>query len=183
MSKAKSVSLQTKKTQLIRSQSTPSDALLFKSSGPLSPQGRHRTLSVLEPILINAMDLQIQTKLAHWNVRGPHFFSLHPLFDQVFNQVAEGVDAVAERMAQMGGLLDSSVQTISEKSALPTYTPSATGSACLQTIVSALSQLIRQIHEGMKHLDHDASSLDLVTGWVRELEKQLWMVEAHLQTI
>jgi len=33
--------------------------------------------------LADAVDLQMQLKQAHWNVKGPHFIGLHELFDQI----------------------------------------------------------------------------------------------------
>src|SRR5437667_2201508 len=39
--------------------------------------------SLMNQRLADAVDLQMQMKQAHWNVKGPHFIGLHELFDKV----------------------------------------------------------------------------------------------------
>lgn len=39
----------------------------------------------------------------HWNVKGPLFFSLHEKYEQYYNEAAEVVDEIAERILMLGG--------------------------------------------------------------------------------
>src|SRR5207253_8908403 len=61
--------------------------------------------------LADAIDLQTQTKQAHWNVKGPHFIALHELFDKVNADVEDYVDLIAERAVQLGGTARSEEHT------------------------------------------------------------------------
>ncbi len=53
---------------------------------------------------LNALnDLALTLKHIHWNVTGPEFISVHLMIDKQVNGVRKMVDAVAERIAAMGG--------------------------------------------------------------------------------
>src|SRR5690606_29508236 len=39
----------------------------------------------------------------HWYVKGPSFFTLHEKFEELYNEAAEVVDEVAERLLAIGG--------------------------------------------------------------------------------
>ena len=39
----------------------------------------------------------------HWNIQGRSFFTLHSVFEQYYNQAAERIDALAERILMLGG--------------------------------------------------------------------------------
>ena len=45
------------------------------------------------------------TRLAHWNVQGPQFFALHAAFEEQYNDLAEAVDELAERITALGALV------------------------------------------------------------------------------
>lgn len=39
----------------------------------------------------------------HWFVKGPHFFSLHVKFEELYNEASEHIDELAERILAIGG--------------------------------------------------------------------------------
>jgi starvation-inducible DNA-binding protein len=39
----------------------------------------------------------------HWNVKGAMFFMLHEKYEELYNQAAEVVDEIAERILMVGG--------------------------------------------------------------------------------
>lgn len=69
--------------------------------------------------LADALDLGLQAKQAHWNVKGPNFIGLHTLFDQVAEQLEEFTDEMAERAVELGGTALGTVQVIVGTSRLP----------------------------------------------------------------
>jgi hypothetical protein len=48
----------------------------------LREQTRRAVIDLLNQQLADVLDLGLQTKQAHWNVKGPHFIGLHELFDK-----------------------------------------------------------------------------------------------------
>jgi len=61
-------------------------------------------IALLQGALTEAIDLKLQSKQAHWNVRGPNFIALHELFDQVAGIVEGFADEIAERITTLGGV-------------------------------------------------------------------------------
>src|SRR2546427_2131308 len=83
------------------------------------PQELRLKLNVLaNQGLADAVDLQMQLKQAHWNVKGPHFIGLHELFDKIDEAVESYVDLIAERIVQLGGIAEGTVRVAAERSRL-----------------------------------------------------------------
>src|SRR5207245_4957070 len=58
----------------------------------------------LNQLLADTMTLRDLYKKSHWQVAGPTFYQLHLLFDKHFDEQAELVDTIAERIQLLGGL-------------------------------------------------------------------------------
>src|SRR5438046_7766836 len=82
---------------------------------------RGQVIDLLNQRLADAIDLQLQTKQAHWNVKGPQFIALHKLFDELHDAALEYVDLLAERVIQVGGIAEGTGAIVAERSELPQY--------------------------------------------------------------
>jgi len=141
-------------------------------------------IELLNAALATATDLGLAAKQAHWNVKGPHFLSLHGLFDQVYGQASGWVDELAERAVQLGGIADGTLAGIAARTKLTPYPPKATGgtehtAAVAQRLALFAAQTRAAIRQTAE-LGDDVTS-DLFNEITGEADKQLWMVEAHLQ--
>ena len=52
--------------------------------------------------LADGLDLHSQIKVAHWNIKGPQFAALHPLFETFAVSLANHNDGIAERAVTLG---------------------------------------------------------------------------------
>jgi starvation-inducible DNA-binding protein len=150
----------------------------------LAAKTRAKMIALLNARLADALDLQLQAKQAHWNVKGPSFIALHELFDKVASDVAGHADEMAERITALGGIAEGTLQAIAGRSRLDPYPLEiADGRAHLDALAAALARFgkaaRKAIGEAAKAGDADTS--DLFTGISREADKNLWLVEAHLQ--
>jgi starvation-inducible DNA-binding protein len=94
---------------------------LHKTKNDLPENDRRELVELLNARLADALDLRMQAKQAHWNVKGPHFIGLHKLFDKVAGVVAAFTDEIAERAVQLGGDAEGRVGPVSRRSNLPEY--------------------------------------------------------------
>jgi len=94
---------------------------MFKTKNDLSEAIRTKVVQLLNGRLADAIDLQTQTKQAHWNVKGPHFIALHELFDKINEDVEEYVDEIAERAVQLGGVAEGTARMVANRSSLSEY--------------------------------------------------------------
>jgi starvation-inducible DNA-binding protein len=149
------------------------------------PQERRVELNMLmNQRLADAVDLQLQMKQAHWNVKGPHFIGLHKLFDKIDEAVESYVDLIAERIVQLGGVAEGTVRVSAARSRLEEYPLDiGDGSAHVEAVSKALSTFGREVRNTIDEADDldDADTADLFTEVSRGIDKWLWFVEAHSQ--
>jgi starvation-inducible DNA-binding protein len=80
------------------------DPKMYETENDISKERRSALNALMNQRLASAVDLQLQMKQAHWNVKGPSFIGLHELFDKVDEAVETYVDKIAERIVQLGGI-------------------------------------------------------------------------------
>lgn len=151
----------------------------------LAPKTRAKVIGILNARLADAIDLQLQAKQAHWNVKGPSFIALHELFDQVATGIGAHVDEIAERITTLGGIAEGTVQAVSGRSKLDAYPLEiADGRAHLDALAAALARFGKAVRKAIDETGKagDADTSDLFTGISRATDKSLWLVEAHLQS-
>src|SRR3989441_622876 len=73
----------------------------------------------LNQLLVDTMTLRDMYKKHHWQVSGPTFYQLHLLFDKHFNEQAQLVDAIAERIQTLGGVSIAMAHDVAEMTLIP----------------------------------------------------------------
>ena len=155
---------------------------LNATKNDLAEGKREVVVSLLQERLASAIDLQLQAKQAHWNVKGPSFIALHELFDAVVSEATGWVDEIAERIVALGGVADGRAQTVAANSALGEYPLSIQeGPKHVEALASALAAFGKSVRQGIDAAGEagDAGTEDLFTGISRAVDKQLWFVESH----
>jgi starvation-inducible DNA-binding protein len=145
---------------------------------------RVQAVELLSQRLADCIDLQSQSKQAHWNVKGPNFIDLHELFDKVNEAVKNYADLIAERIVQLGGVAEGTVRVVAAKSALIDYPLAlSSGEEHVAALSDSLSQFGRTVRIGIEEMSEleDADSEDILTEVSRGIDKWLWFVEAHQQ--
>src|SRR5271154_1874280 len=113
---------------------------MYETENDISLQRRSELNALMNQRLASAVDLQMQMKQAHWNVKGPSFIGLHELFDKVAEAVEDYVDMLAERIAQLGGVAEGTVRVAAARSRLAEYPLQiAEGMAHVEGVARALS--------------------------------------------
>lgn len=149
----------------------------------LPQDARQKLITLLNASLVDAVDLSTQIKQAHWNVRGPDFMQLHTLFDDITDIVRGFADEIAERAAALGGLVNATAADAA-KSNLKAYPRDITdGPDHVAAVAIGLATFTAACRSNIGESEKlgDAVTADLYTEVARELDKQLWFVEAHLQ--
>ena len=150
----------------------------------LSVDKRKSVAVLLNDRLADLIDLQLQTKQAHWNVKGPSFIALHELFDSVAEEIEDFVDTVAERIVALGGTAEGTLTAVSKRTKLAAYPLNITSGRdhvdALSTALATAGKAVRAAIDQSNELG-DADTADLFTGISRDIDKKLWFVESHLQ--
>ena len=157
---------------------------MFKTKNDLPETTRIKAIELLNARLSDCIDLQTQTKQAHWNVKGPNFIALHELFDKVNEDVEGYVDDIAERAVQLGGVAEGTARMAAKRSSLSEYPANAVdGRSHVEALSSALAAFGKAARKAINDADAlgDVDTSDLFTEISRGVDKWLWFVEAHLQ--
>src|SRR5262245_46094716 len=94
---------------------------LLQTQMDLPKPMRREMIELLNQQLADLLDLGLQAKQAHWNVKGPHFIGLHELFDKVAEELEEFTDDIAQRAIELGGMALGTVQIVAKQSRLRGY--------------------------------------------------------------
>jgi len=100
-------------------------ARTFKTRINLPADRREKLIALLNQQLADTFDLFGQTKQAHWNVKGPQFYQLHLLFDDLADKVEKYIDEIAERATTLGGSAQGTVRMAAAASRLTSRPPPA----------------------------------------------------------
>ena len=157
---------------------------IFDTCNDLPPAMRQSMIELLNERLVDVIDLELQAKQAHWNIKGPNFVGLHELFDRVALQAREYADEIAERAVALGGVARGTIEEIAGQSTLPAY-PLVVDDWRIhaRAMQAALATFGRGARRGIDAAEaaNDAATADLFTAISRGIDKLLWMVEAHVQ--
>jgi len=163
---------------------TATQSKLFATSVNLSEKSRLELIDLLNARLADAIDLKTQTKQAHWNVKGPHFIQLHELFDEIATHVDDAADLLAERATSLGGVALGTARLVASGSSLNEYDLNAvTGEQHLKALSKSLAAVANAARAGIDQSGQlgDQGTADVFTEIVRQADKDLWFLEAHLQ--
>jgi starvation-inducible DNA-binding protein len=123
--------------------------------------------------------------VAHWNIKGPQFAALHPLFETFAVSLATHNDSIAERAVTLGGKAYGTSRYVGKASKLPDYPQETTRD---MEHVKLLAERIEVYLDGLRQsrklfIDQgDDDSEGLVTSIITEFEKHAWFLRASLES-
>lgn len=156
----------------------------FETRIDIPSPNREKLIALLNARLADSIDLYTQTKFAHWNVKGKDFYQVHLLFDAIAEHVEEAVDLIAERVTALGGVANGTLREAAAASSLDEYDLNARGSMeHVNALLNQLATVANAVREAIDQADEldDKGTSDLFTEIVREMDKDIYFLEAHLQ--
>lgn len=157
---------------------------MYRTNIDITENVRSALVDELNAALADTIDLHAQTKQAHWNVKGPNFIGLHQLFDSIATILNGFIDEIAERAVALGGTAIGTIGEVVGRTRLDPYPVDLTSGRhhveALAASLGAYARISRMAIDKAGSLG-DADTADLFTQISREIDKQLWLVEAHFQ--
>lgn len=146
---------------------------------------RSELIDLLNRQLADTLDLYTQTKYAHWNVKGTDFIQLHELFDELAGRLLGFVDTIAERATALGGTALGTARMAVGASTLQEFPEGAiAGMDAVRALADRFAAYAASTRRAMEESDKlgDMDTNDLFTEVSRQTDKDLWFLEAHLQS-
>ena len=137
-------------------------------------------------LLADTYVLYAKTQNFHWNIQDPRFYSLHLLLEKQYQELAEALDEIAERIRMLGkpapGTLKKFLNMTSLKESVD---EEISGDDMLQELLNDHETLCRYIRERLELVSKlgDEGTADLLIQRLRSHEKSAWMLRSHLFTI
>ncbi len=118
----------------------------------------------------------------HWNVKGSDFFTLHVKFEELYTQLQLQIDEIAERILTLGGTPLHAYSDFAQHSRIKEDKNVFDGRKCVEGVIKGLNELISEQRELASASDEagDQGTNDLVTDYIQEQEKLIWMYNAYL---
>lgn len=142
-----------------------------------------RIIELMQERLSALLDLQLTLKHVHWNVVGVNFIAVHEMLDPQVDAVRAMSDALAERIATLGGAPRGTPGSITEIRSWDDYeldrAPTVRHLSALDAVYSGVIADHRVAIEKLGEVD--PISEDLFISHTADLELFQWFVRAHLQ--
>ena len=141
-----------------------------------------KEVSLLNVLLANYQTYYQNLRGVHWNIKGKRFFELHVKFEELYNSAQEQVDEIAERILTLGGVPIHTLECYVKHATVPVgqniFDDDKTVRLVIDTI-SALLPLERELLTLSGEIGDEGTN-SLISGFVSEQEKNLWMLKSYL---
>ncbi len=158
---------------------------MYTSPSHLPEDTRIKVAEQLNARLADGLDLHSQIKVAHWNIKGPQFAALHPLFETFAVSLAAFNDSIAERAVTLGARAYGTARHVAKTSKLPEY-PQDTSRDLehVKLLAERFDTYLDSVRASRTVGDKlgDTDTVDLLTGIVTEFEKNAWFLRASLDS-
>ena len=120
----------------------------------------------------------------HFYVQGPHFFTLHIKFEELYKETTEHFDELAERLIAIGGKPYATLKEFLEHSAIEEkpYTEKVPAEEMVASTVADYRILCDNLAAGIKLTGEvgDDVTQDLLIAYKTGVDKNIWMLQAFL---
>lgn len=157
---------------------------MYRSPNRLPEESRKKVVAVLNQSLADGLDLHSQIKVAHWNIKGPHFSALHPQFETFAVALAAFNDEIAERAVTLGGHVYGTARHAAQASRVPEYEQDTKRDLDhVRLLAERFEAYLAGVREarGVGEKEGDTDTVDLLTSVISEFEKHTWFLRASLE--
>lgn len=118
----------------------------------------------------------------HWNVRGEKFFELHIKFEELYNDLLLKVDEIAERILTLSHTPAHAYSAYLKTSFLAEVGNISDGKEAVREMTRGFSILLVKQREilAMASNAGDEGTSALMSDYIRQQEKLVWMYSAYL---
>lgn len=137
----------------------------------------------LNDLLANYQVFYMNARAFHWNIKGDKFFELHLKFEEIYTDALVKVDEIAERILTLGFTPLHSFSDYIKQSAIKEYKNISDGVKAVEAILDGYKVLLVKERALLKMSDEadDEGTNALMSDYIREQEKLVWMYTSFLQ--
>lgn len=141
---------------------------------------------ILESLLADEFLLYLKTRNAHWNIEGPDFHTVHVYFEQLYTELEDVVDGVAERIRKVGHYTPATMKEYLKLTHLTEERAEKNDSlSYIKDLLSDHDAIILYLRESILKLGKEVElaygTTDYLTTLMEQHETTAWMLRSHLK--
>lgn len=147
----------------------------------LNESGVNNVVASLQQLLADFQVYYTNLRGFHWNIKGHDFFVLHSKFEDLYNDAAEKVDEIAERILMLGGTPANKFSDYLKMSNINEVDRVSNGEKALENILETYGHLIGEERKLLSIASQagDEVTVALMSDYLKEQEKMVWMLTAY----
>ena len=116
----------------------------------------------------------------HWEIKGRGFFVLHEKFESMYDDAAAKVDEIAERILTLGGTPENKYSGYLKVARIPEVSGVSSSKEAVDNVLNTYKHFIAEERKliGLAEEANDVVTADMLTGYLKEQEKMVWMLVA-----
>ncbi|MBW7983224.1 Dps family protein [Enterobacillus tribolii] len=136
----------------------------------------------LNALLANYQVLYMNVRGYHWNITGPQFFELHVKFEETYNDLLTKVDELAERVLTLGSQPTHAFSAYLKEADIKEHVNATDAKSTLTGLLAGYATLLVQQRKILELAGEagDEGTASLMSDYIKEQEKQVWMLNAYL---
>ena len=140
-------------------------------------------MNKLSIILADTYTLYLKTQNYHWHVKGPQFKSMHDLFEMQYRELAEAVDAIAERMLMLGHKAPATFKEFEQLKTIKEGNSDLNANQMVNELSQDHVSLVKDLNQAMvlAQKNNDEGSVSLLSERIAAHEKVHWMLKASCE--
>ena len=143
---------------------------------------QEKIANALKSVLADSYSLYFKTQNFHWNVTGPHFKSLHSLFEEQYTDLADAIDEIAERIRWLGQKVPGSLKFYSDLTSISSSDEHADSTTMIKELLQGQDLVIKTLKAALtvaKTFD-DEGTCDLLIARIKTHEKNSWILKSTI---
>lgn len=136
----------------------------------------------LNRLLSNYFVMYVKCHRYHWYVKGQQFFTLHHVFEEIYQMIGQEIDVIAERIFMIGGRPLATMSKYLDECTLVEASADDEVEEIIAQLKHDFLQLTKDIQTDglpLAEAQQDEPTIDLLITNQGKLEKYIWMLSAY----
>ena len=149
----------------------------------MSGQANKKIVEGLTQVLSDTFVLYFKTHSFHWNVEGPHFKTLHELFEEQYNDLWSFTDELAERIRSLKAYAPTHYEEILKNAKLKPQTKVPKDTDMVTELADDNEAIVKNIFPVLRNAEDagDEATVDMLIERIDVHEKAAWMLRSFLK--
>lgn len=148
----------------------------------MSDKNRQEVGDALAYLLADTYAIYLKTQNFHWNLSEAEFYSLHILFEKQYQELAEAIDEIAERIRALGFYVDGSFTGFLKLTSIKDSEQIIPIQEMLLYLLQGHEVIIRHLRQlsTLGEKQNDPATVDLCGRRLNVHEKFAWMLRSQM---